>query len=881
MKLYVPHVAREGGAVLVRGAGRQRLLSAFMLTALVGALMVPLVWTTSAFSEEDDSTPGVVAPTPLVIEAGADREVGTFEVEGFDSTDILLVSVALLEGSLASAKLKFLGGAPGGLTAGFGYNLSQEFTRISFTGTMASVNSALEKLRLSSTAGSVGSAQISVSETLNTPGYFFFPTNGHFYKPMTWPTGDDYRGGMTAYENILELAEAETFKGQNGYLVTITSAEEQDFISKNTNQNNILIALSQRGAVAGNNASTLGQWTWDAGPEKDTLIYSGFNGTGSTVSGLSTTGGAAVNGAYSAWCGSEPNNWGTGEWIAVTKWGGGGCWNDYGPPASTFPGSITGYVIEFGSGGGPAAQTWTDFFEGNVSHTIGEALSAPVITSITPGNAALAVNFSAPVKDGGSPIENYEYSVNGGEWVALNPVSTVSPLQVTNLTNGETYNIRIRARNADGLGAISSTLSSSPVDAPPPPEPDPVPETGSASTPKPKPPVVDPFLTQNTTTNGTSQVLPPGRTPAPSNPPALLSGPLGGVNGGNSLPPSAPTALIGGRQVPVNSQVLGGNQLNMQTGNTTFGVGVSQGQGSVSSGPGGSSELRVPAGGSTQLSGSGLFPGSTVQVFMPFGQNGSREVSQLTVDSTGSFSGDAVFATRPTDPPLPIGRNVLQIASLNDAGERVVVEMAINIAQPPPAPQALRDDGTIPALTPGQSLATQAGVPIGVSLTVNSNTGNALVEGDGWALSMTLGDGNDVSETADGGAVLTMVRGAEASVSGSGFMPLTRADIWLFSDPTLLGSVEIDENGEFNGVVSIDGRVVPVGDHTLQLQGVGVDGFILAANMGVVVTDADDQAAPATSEASVSMLWWVIAVLVLIAILAVVWWRIGARRREV
>jgi hypothetical protein len=269
-----------------------------------------------------------------------------------------------------------------------------------------------------------------------------------------------------------------------------------------------------------------------------------------------------------------------------------------------------------------------------------------------------------------------------------------------------------------------------------------------------------------------------------------------------------------------------------------------------------------------------------VQVFMPLGQNGSREVSQLTVDQTGSFSGDAVFTTRPTDPPLPIGRNVLQIASLNDAGERVVVEMAINIAQPVPSPQLLREDGAIPGLTPGQSLATQAGVPIDVSLTVDSDAGDTLVEGDGWTFSVNLGGDNNVSETPDGGALLTMVRGGEATISGNGFMPLSRADIWLFSDPTLLGSVEIDENGEFNGVVSIDGRVIPVGDHTLQLQGVGVDGFILAANLGVVVTDADDQAAAATSEASVSMLWWVIAVLVLIAILAVVWWRIGARRRQ-
>ncbi len=56
-----------------------------------------------------------------------------------------------------------------------------------------------------------------------------------------------------------------------------------------------------------------------------------------------------------------------------------------------------------------------------------------------------------------------------------------------------------------------------------------------------------------------------------------------------------------------------------------------------------------------------------------------------------------------------------------------------------------------------------------------------------------------------------------ATISGNGFMPLSRADVWLFSDPTLLGTIDIDENGELSGDVYIDGRVVPVGGHTLQL----------------------------------------------------------------
>ena len=384
--------------------------------------------------------------------------------------------------------------------------------------------------------------------------------------------------------------------------------------------------------------------------------------------------------------------------------------------------------------------------------------------------------------------------------------------------------------------------------------------------------MVDPALATPTAPTG-GQVLPPGRTPTPGTAPAPLSGPLPGANGSGGQAPTAPTAIIGGRNTPVNTNVTGTNQVNLQTGSSSFGMTIPQGQGGVSS-QGGDTELAVSSGAQTRLSGSGLFPGSTVQVFMPLGGNGSREIAQLPVDPNGSFDGDAVFTTRPTDPPLPIGRHVLQIASLNDAGERVVVEMAINIGQPAPAPEILRSNGENPGLTPGQSLATQAGVPIDVLLTVDPSNSLTTVQGDGWAFSINVaGGGNSVEETADGGALINVLRGGEANISGNGFMPLSRADIWLFSDPTLLGSVEIDENGEFNGNVTVDGRVVPVGDHTLQIQGVGVDGFVLAANLGVVVSDADPAGSATTTEqASASVLWWVLALIALLAIIGTIWW---------
>jgi hypothetical protein len=85
-----------------------------------------------------------------------------------------------------------------------------------------------------------------------------------------------------------------------------------------------------------------------------------------------------------------------------------------------------------------------------------------------------------------------------------------------------------------------------------------------------------------------------------------------------------------------------------------------------------------------------------------------------------------------------------------------------------------------------------------------------------------------------------------------------------------LGTVDIDANGEFNGVVNIDGNVVTVGEHTLQLQGVGEDGFVRAANLGVSVMD---EAPALTEQSSGSLFWlWMLVLLGVVSIAAVGTW---------
>lgn len=270
------------------------------------------------------------------------QDASGFIINGFTSTQTLLLSIGLINPS-SGTTLRITNTT--GIVASLGYNLNNNFTRISFTGTQANINNALQSLKVNT--GSSGSVNISVSVTLNPSGYFYLPSNGHFYRPMSWPSG--VSGGDAAYNQIKNLASGQTFKGQTGYLVTITSQDEQNFIQANVPGSNILIALTDR--------QQEGVWRWDAGPESGTIIKTSNSG-------------GNVLGQYNNWCGGEPNNWGSGENYTVTKWGGGNCWNDFGPPASSFPGSISGYVVEFGTWSDPSNQTFTDFYTGTSTNPI-------------------------------------------------------------------------------------------------------------------------------------------------------------------------------------------------------------------------------------------------------------------------------------------------------------------------------------------------------------------------------------------------------------------------------------------------------------------------------------------------------------------------------
>ncbi len=179
------------------------------------------------------------------------QDASGFSLSGFSSTATLLASISLVNPPSGTT---FYLNTTTGLTAASGFTLSGNKTRLVVTGTMASINTALTSLKIN-TGSVTGDINISVAATVNPVGYFYNGVNGHFYRPIS--------SGAT-YTNARTLSSQQIFKGQQGYLVTITSASEDAFIFANVPQASIWFALTDEVVE--------GQWRIDAGPEAGTLI---------------------------------------------------------------------------------------------------------------------------------------------------------------------------------------------------------------------------------------------------------------------------------------------------------------------------------------------------------------------------------------------------------------------------------------------------------------------------------------------------------------------------------------------------------------------------------------------------------------------------------
>ena len=219
-------------------------------------------------------------------------------------------------------------------------------TEIGFRGTQDNINNALATLSFKGD-GTAGSPTITVSVT--PVGTNYFSGNAHYYE-IVQSNGIDWDDAKTA-------AEASTYEGLTGYLVTITSAAENSFVSGKINKNAWMGASDNSSYTSNTHATTEGTWEWVTGPENGKTFTCQPAGQGRGAVAAHEDCEVHSDTTYENWDGSEPNdccdsgieNIGDEDYLHIKA---NGKWNDY-----DIDTTVNYYIIEYGGMPGETATS--------------------------------------------------------------------------------------------------------------------------------------------------------------------------------------------------------------------------------------------------------------------------------------------------------------------------------------------------------------------------------------------------------------------------------------------------------------------------------------------------------------------------------------------
>ena len=271
-------------------------------------------------------------------------------------------------------------------------------------------------------------------------GQVFYNTlTDHFYEFVTqsgnWPQAKT-------------SAEQRSYFGKVGYLATMQSAAENNFIWKIMSSDawfgasdNFTFVNAAKGFTAFASQSAVeGKWHWISGPEAGTQ----FSGSGS------------LSGQYSNWNPGEPNN-SRGEHSGQFYSGQQGRWNDLGQT-----GVLPGYLVEYG--GMP-----NDILSNTPIKSRDLAVSGSSSGSISGGNINICSGSNSTVLSLSGLTGNvvrWEYSFDNFFTNGVPISNTSSSYTAVNITQSTYYRAIVNAtspNNCNGLTTSSTELSVNPT----------------------------------------------------------------------------------------------------------------------------------------------------------------------------------------------------------------------------------------------------------------------------------------------------------------------------------------------------------------------------------------------------------------------------------
>lgn len=272
---------------------------------------------------------------------------------------------------------------------------------------------------------------------------FYNPLTEHFY---------EYVSGSTTWTNSKTSASNRSYFGRAGYLATMSSEAENNFVWKLMSSDAWFGASDEMNEVNNAKGTTAfasqsaveGKWHWVTGPEKGTNFS---NGNSPSVT--------LVSGQYHKWAGGEPNNAG-GEHYGQFYSSNSGQWNDL--PNTTLP----GYICEYGDMPGDITTSTTILTRNlEISGASSGYISGGDINVCSGSNSTtLTLNgYTGTIVRWESSFDNF---FTAGTTIS----STSSSITVTNLTKTTYYRAIINStspQSCTGLATSSVFLSVKPT----------------------------------------------------------------------------------------------------------------------------------------------------------------------------------------------------------------------------------------------------------------------------------------------------------------------------------------------------------------------------------------------------------------------------------
>lgn len=274
--------------------------------------------------------------------------------------------------------------------------------------------------------------------------------NGHYY--VFTKEGADWSDGDS--RSNVYLDKLDTY----GYLATVTSADENSFITNYSYNGGKIPNNGFLGGTDTRNTSE-GTWTWNAGPEKDQVLRS-----------------SGTNRMYANWNSGEPNNKSNEDFMVIYT---SGYWNDADPD------SVGGYVTEWGRSGAEFTAGFAGLGTSGTTNGF-EAGTAPTMTinldrfvpddyvnypSNTPlidipitfgGTAFLNTDYTVSVSGGGSYISGTDYTSGGRIYVrnTKDVVLTFTPKDNSSWQEPRTITATLGVDGSENIYAISGNSNS-------------------------------------------------------------------------------------------------------------------------------------------------------------------------------------------------------------------------------------------------------------------------------------------------------------------------------------------------------------------------------------------------------------------------------------